>query len=137
MFLGLGLIGAFAGTRWRVWWLVESASAVAWDLRCCRGTVSQWRQEAEVKLVCGRKGGTVQAGQARHAQAVLAGTTPSPLNTCPKALPSFNESFIRGHRHFLTQTYSHPRLIHRERRPTSSPDEHRRSPPLRTSSKPQ
>ena len=90
MFLGLGLIGAFAGTRWRVWWLVESASAVARDLRCCRGTVSQWRQEAEVKLVCGRKGGTVQAGQARHAQdflAVLAGTTPSPPEYLPESTP--------------------------------------------------
>ena len=101
--LGLGLIGTFAGTRWRGWWLVESASAAAWDLGCCRGTVSQWRQEAEVKLVRGRRGGTVQADQARRAQTVLAEITPfSPLNTYPKTLPSFRKTFIREHQHFLT-----------------------------------
>jgi len=110
--LGLGLIGTFAGTRWRGWWLVESASAVARDLGCRRGTVSQWRQEAEVKLVRSSKGGTVQADQARRAraaQAVLAEITPfSPLITYPKTLPSFRKTFIREHQHFLTQTYSHP-----------------------------
>ena len=56
----------------------ESASAVARDLGCCRGSVSLWCQEAGVELVGGRRGGTVQCDQARRAkvvQAVLAGAT--------------------------------------------------------------
>ena len=56
----------------------ESASAVARDLGCCRGSVSLWCQEAGVELVDGRRGGTVQCDQARRAkvvQAVLAGAT--------------------------------------------------------------
>ena len=65
-----------------------------------------------MELVHGRRSGTVQAGQARHAQtvqAVLAEITPfSPLNTYPKTLPSFRKTFIREHQHFLTQIYSHP-----------------------------
>ena len=56
----------------------ESASAVARDLGCCRGSVSLWCQAAGVELVGGRRGGTVQSDQARRvkvAQAVLAGAT--------------------------------------------------------------
>ena len=56
----------------------ESASAVARDLGCCRGSVSLWCQEVGVELVGGRRGGTVQRDQARRArvvQAVLAGAT--------------------------------------------------------------
>ena len=56
----------------------ESASAVARDLGCCRGSVSLWCQEVGVELVGGRRGGTVQCDQARRAkvvQAVLAGAT--------------------------------------------------------------
>ena len=56
----------------------ESASAVARDLGCCRGSVSLWCHEAGVELVGGRRGGTAQSDQARRAkvvQAVLAGQT--------------------------------------------------------------
>ena len=56
----------------------ESASAVARDLGCCRGSVSRWCQAAGVELVGGRRGGTVQCDQARRAkvvQAVLAGAS--------------------------------------------------------------
>ena len=56
----------------------ESASAVARDLGCCRGSVSLWCQAAGVELVGGRRGGTARGDQARRAkvaQAVLAGAT--------------------------------------------------------------
>ena len=56
----------------------ESASAVARDVGCRRGRVSQWCQEAGVELVRGPKGGTLEADRARRAkvaQAVLAGRT--------------------------------------------------------------
>ena len=56
----------------------ESASAVARELGCCRGSVSLWCQKAGVELVGGRRGGTAQSDQARRAQvvqAVLAGAT--------------------------------------------------------------
>lgn len=61
----------------------------------------------------------VQDGQAKRTQvaqdvlavlaglAVLADPTPSP-EYLPESTPLFNETFIREHRLFLTQTYSHP-----------------------------
>ena len=69
-----------------------------------------------MELVRDRKGGMVQAGQAKRNQvalavlaglAVLADPTHSP-EYLPESTLLFNETFIRGHRHFLTQTYSHP-----------------------------
>jgi len=54
----------------------ESAAAVARDVGCRRGTVSQWCRDAGAVLVRGRQGGSFEADRARRArvvQAVLGG----------------------------------------------------------------
>ena len=50
----------------------ESAAAVARDVGCRRGTVSQWCREAGAVLVRGRQGGSFEADQVRRARVVQA-----------------------------------------------------------------
>ena len=50
----------------------ESATAVARDVGCRRGTVSQWCRDAGAVLVRGRQGGSFEADQARRARVVQA-----------------------------------------------------------------